>query len=105
MTNLNFKDCNCKDGHNENVCEKSTGECGDCKMGFHGESCDEGNKKNHIYKSFFFCQGLKINKFTVNGLVLLHWNVQKDDIKTRPSLKLSIFEINRCILPHSSIGS
>ena len=102
MTNLNFKDCNCKDGHNENVCEKSTGECGDCKMGFHGESCDKGNKEKPNLKVIFVVLGLKSQ---LNGLVLLHWHVQKDNIITRPSLKLSIFEINRCILPHSSIGS
>ena len=59
MTNLNFKDCNCKDGHNENVCEKSTGECGDCKMGFHGESCDKGNKEKPNLKVIFVVLGLK----------------------------------------------
>ena len=59
MTNLNFKDCNCEDGHNENVCEKSTGECGDCKMGFHGESCDEGNKEKPNLKVIFVVLGLK----------------------------------------------
>ena len=59
MTNLNFKDCNCEDGHNENVCEKSTGKCGDCKMGFHGASCDKGNKKIIIISHFFDLSGLK----------------------------------------------
>ena len=72
MTNLNFKDCNCGDGHNENVCEKSTGKCGDCKMGFHGESCDKGNKKTYLKVILLICQGLKINQFTVDGLVLPH---------------------------------
>ena len=73
MTIINFKDCNCEAGHNENVCEKSTGICGDCKMGFHGESCDKGNKeKPNLKVTFLSCQGLKINQFTVNGLVLSH---------------------------------
>ena len=53
MTNLNFKDCKCEDGHKENVCDKSNGKCGDCKMGLHGESCDEGNKEKPNFKVTF----------------------------------------------------
>ena len=59
MITLNLLDCNCHGGHNENVCEKSTGKCGDCKMGFHGASCDKGNKKT-IFKSHLLdLSGLK----------------------------------------------
>ena len=60
MTNLHLIDCNCHGGHNENVCEKSTGTCGACKMGLHGDSCDKGNKEQPNYKVIFFVvSGLK----------------------------------------------
>ena len=61
MTNPYLIDCPCHGGHNENVCEKSTGICGaPCKMGLHGDSCDKGNKeKPNLKVIFFVVSGLK----------------------------------------------
>ena len=57
LTNLHFTGCNCHHGHNETVCEKSTGICeAACKMGLHGDSCDKGNKEKNKFKSNLFCR-------------------------------------------------
>ena len=37
-----ISECKCQGGKDGNVCDKSTGECGACKMGFFGDFCDKG---------------------------------------------------------------
>ena len=38
-------ECQCHNKAEENICEKVTGKCEDCRMGFYGDFCEKGNNE------------------------------------------------------------